>query len=332
MKFTNLFLATIVSTALNLSISSMSALMAAEDAGQLAQQGLKALQAKNYKEAQNYLTQAATLNSREPSYQYYLSLAAYQAGDKKAGKAALSRLFLTQTQYSKYMNPARELHKKYGNNMKDSRSYYAAKDGMITTWHRRQMPLKIYISNGLTLPSPYGTKFLNLQELSELQEWIKKPGAVASLKTCSGYQPGYASQVRSALGEWSFANQERIITYQVVNNPVGANIMVFWAPKFVNSDRGGQTEYSVHPGETRPVIIKLRVDYSPLPSSNFSQYVRNAAAHELGHALGIQSHSNLGGDLMGPTQNFQKGAISHISENDKETLRALYSVAPHQNF
>ncbi len=324
MKIKQVLLATFLSVILGTNAS-----MAAENAGAVAQQGLSALKAKRYKEANKYFAKAALLNPRDASYQYYASLSAFQAGDTQTGRAALSRLFLTQTSHSPYMNPALELQKRYGVN---AHSYYALKNGMHTVWSRRQMPLKIYISNGLALPEAYRGKNLNVPQLNELQDWLKKPGAIQSLKLCPGYQSGFASQVKSGLGEWSWAMQERIITFQFVNNPVGANILVFWSPSFPQPSQAGQTLYLVRNTETRPVIIELRTDFSPYSSAVASQSIRNAAAHEFGHAIGIQCHSPSSGDLMANWQYWSEGSSYHITENDKETLRALYSVQPHQTF
>lgn len=306
--------------------------LGAEDAGKLAQQGLKALQAKNYKEADKLLSRAATLNSRDPGYQYYSSLAAYQAGNAQGGKAALSRLFLSQTEHSPYCNPARELHKRYVGGSMNNHAYYVMKNGMLTSWSRKQMPLKVYISNGLALPEAYRGKTLNVQQLSELQEWLKKPGAINTLQLCPGYQSQFATQAKSGISEWSWAVQERIVTYQFVNDPRGANVMIFWAPRFPSSSQAGQTLYLVSSGESRPVIMELRTDFSPYSTAVASQSIRNAAAHEFGHALGIQNHSPFGGDLMYNWQFWSEKSTYRISENDKETLRALYSVTPHQNF
>ncbi len=313
---------------LSLSCSN-SATIAAENAGVVAQQGLKALQAKKYKEANQFFARAALLNPRDASYQYYASLSAFQAGDNKTGRAALSRLFLTQTSHSPYMNPALELQKRYGVN---AHAYYALKNGMHTVWSRKQMPIKIYISNGLALPEAYRGKNLNVQQLSELQDWLRKPGAVQSLKACPGYQSGFANQVRSGLGEWNWAMQERVLTFQFVSSPADANILIFWSASFPQQGQAGQTLYMVRNTESRPVIIELRTDFSPYSSAVASQSIRNAAAHEFGHAIGIQCHSPSGSDLMTNWQHWSEGSSYHISENDKETLRALYSVAPHQTF
>lgn len=306
-----------------------SVVTAAESAGALSQQGLKAYKAKQFKEANKLFARAALLNPRDASLQYYASLSAFQAGDTQTGKASLSRLFLSQTSHSPYMNPALELAKRYGVN---AHSYYALKNGMHTIWSRRQMPLKIYISNGLALPDAYRGKNLSVQQLSDLQDWLRKPGAVQSLKQCPGYQSGFATQVKSGLGEWNWAMQERIITFQFVNNPLDANILVFWSPGFPQPSQAGQTLYMVRNTESRPVIIELRTDFSPYSSAVAGQSIRNAAAHEFGHAIGIQCHSPSGKDLMSNWQYWSEGSSYHITENDKETLRALYSVTPTQTF
>lgn len=324
MKIKRILLATILSVLSGTQVS-----FAAESAATVAQEGLKAMKAKQYKEANKYFAKAAILNPRDASYQYYASLSAFQAGDKQTGKAALSRLFMTQTSHSPYMNPALELKQRYGVN---AHAYYALKNGMHTIWSLRQMPLKIYVSNGLALPEAYRGKNLNVPQLTELQDWLRKPGAIQSLKQCPGYQSGFANQVKSGLSEWNWAMQERIITFQFVENPVGANILVFWSPGFPQPSQAGQTLYLVRNTETRPVIMELRTDFAPYSSAVASQSIRNAAAHEFGHAIGIQCHSPSSRDLMANWQYWSEGASYHITENDKETLRALYSVQPHQTF
>lgn len=307
--------------------------LAADNPSELAQQGLQALKARQYKEAQKYLCQAAALNPRDTSYQYYSALASFQAGDTKSGKAALNRLFIFLTTYSPYWKPAMELHKKYGNQGKDNRAYFALKDGMLTNWSRREMPLRVYISNGLALPPAYSGVSLGVPKLIELQNWLRRPGSVQSLKQCRSYQPGFASQAKSGISKWNWAQQERLVTFQFVNDPSTANIFVFWAPKLPQAGQAGQTLYLVKPGETRPVIIELRTDYTFDKLASAGPSVRNSAAHEFGHALGIQNHSGLRGSIMGSRQHWtEHDPDEQVSEDDKDTLRAIYSMAPHQTF
>ncbi len=55
--------------------------------------------------------------------------------------------------------------------------------------------------------------------------------------------------------------------------------------------------------------------------------VRAVALHEIGHVLGVSGqHSPLAGDVMYPVAGDRR--IEALSDHDKNTLRALYSIAP----
>lgn len=72
----------------------------------------------------------------------------------------------------------------------------------------------------------------------------------------------------------------------------------------------------------KPVITLLRVTNQRGEAMPLS-HIKAAAAHEFGHALGIEGHSNNPQDLMSVF--YGRGVIS---PNDAATIRHLYHMPP----
>jgi predicted Zn-dependent protease len=223
---------------------------------------------------------------------------------------------------------------------------FRSKFGVIR-WVKEQMPLKVYISQGLTLDSlldpQLGAPYTNIDNLAG---W---PGLVASvvqnqkqwrsLNRAEGFLPGHYQAALEGIGAWKVFQNEGIISYDLTSDPQEADIYVFFTKQFVdklgmalfaNDIRGytSKTNFSYKAvmsgakANFKPVVIILRTtDAHGAPMTLVR--MKAAATHEFGHALGIEGHSTNPQDLM--SMYYGRGVIS---PNDAATLRYLYRLQP----
>lgn len=223
---------------------------------------------------------------------------------------------------------------------------FKSKFGVIR-WVKEQMPLKVYISQGLTLDSlidpQLGAPYTNIDNLAG---W---PNLVASvvqnqkqwqaLNRAEGFLPGHYQAALEGIGAWKIFQNEGIISYDLTNDPQEADIYVFFTKQFVdklgmalfaNDIRGytSKTNFNYKAvlsgakANFKPVVIILRTtDQHGAPMT--LGRMKAAATHEFGHALGIEGHSTNPQDLM--SMYYGRGVIS---PNDAATLRYLYRLQP----
>jgi predicted Zn-dependent protease len=129
------------------------------------------------------------------------------------------------------------------------------------------------------------------------------------------------------------------ITLRFVETPTDADIIITTAPsldakvQWDASNRRGYTAaltkpvtYNAEANKLDTVTIELATQNSSgLPQT--TETLQRVLLHEFGHALGLWGHSSNGFDVMSP--NFYKGlgqknAGLSLSQNDVETLQALY--------
>jgi len=223
---------------------------------------------------------------------------------------------------------------------------FRSKFGVIR-WVKEQMPLKVYISQGLTLDSlldpQLGAPYTNIDNLAG---W---PGLVAnvvqnqkqwhSLNRAEGFLPGHYQAALEGIGAWKVFQNEGIISYDLTNDPQEADIYVFFTKQFVdklgmalfaNDIRGytSKTNFSYKAvmsgakANFKPVVIILRTTDAHGAPMTLGR-MKAAATHEFGHALGIEGHSTNPQDLM--SMYYGRGVIS---PNDAATLRYLYRLQP----
>ncbi len=223
---------------------------------------------------------------------------------------------------------------------------FRSKFGVIR-WVKEQMPLKVYITQGLTLDSlldpQLGAPYTNIDNLAG---W---PGLVAQvvqnqkqwhgLGRAEGFLPGHYQAALEGVGAWKVFQNEGIINYDLTTDPQEADIYVFFTKQFVdklgvalfaNDIRGytSKTNFNYKAvmsgakANFKPVVIILRTtDAHGAPMS--LGRMKAAASHDFGHALGIEGHSTNNQDLM--SMYYGRGVIS---PNDAATLRYLYRLQP----
>lgn len=223
---------------------------------------------------------------------------------------------------------------------------FASRFGVVH-WLKEQMPLRVYITPGLTLDSildpQLGAPVANTDNLpawpNVAAQALDQETPLAGLKVADGFLPGHFQAAYQGIMSWKALQNQGVISFDVVNDPSEADIYVFFTHHFVNkmgmalfaNDIRGYTSKTNFPlkaiqsggrADFKPVVIVLRTTDSqskPMPLGKMMA----AATHEFGHALGIEGHSTNPQDLM--SVYYGKGVIS---PNDAATLRHLYRLTP----
>lgn len=126
----------------------------------------------------------------------------------------------------------------------------------------------------------------------------------------------YSIAVKDALAEW--ARNAATLKFEFVRNINLADMSIFYVTedRLKNSTTATRYDDSGHIVEARVYIAKTD------PTSDSYEAVKTlTCVHEIGHALGIQGHSDSHDDVMYDSILF--ALPSHLSDRDKNTLRAL---------
>jgi predicted Zn-dependent protease len=217
----------------------------------------------------------------------------------------------------------------------------------VIRWISDQMPLKVYVSHGKTLvgiiDEDMGAPACNIDNLARwpdvVANLLSDPEGVSKLPVAEGFNQSQYEAVIAGISMWKPFEKEGLFSFQLVDDPAEADIYVFFVHHFVNkmglalfaNDIRGYTAKRSFPlkavlaGQAvdfKPVLIQIRTtDQQGAPLSY--DKMRAAAAHEFGHALGIEGHSTNPNDLM--SVYYGSGTIS---ANDAATIRYLYHLTP----
>ncbi len=209
------------------------------------------------------------------------------------------------------------------------------------------MPLKVYVSRGLSLEGiideGLGAPVNNVNNINKwpdlLAEVVGNPEGMSGMPVAEGYTPQHFQACVEGINMWKAFEPEGLLSFRLTDDPSEADIYVFWVHHFVDKmglalfsgDIRGYTAKRSFPykaimaggqADFKPVLIQLRTVESngiPMPYAK----MRAAAAHEMGHALGIEGHSPYNTDLM--SVYYGRGVLSG---NDIATIRYLYKMTP----
>lgn len=222
-----------------------------------------------------------------------------QPGDPRAGQIKSSIAALRQ-------HAARQPH-----SQTSAPDYYAeVTAGGQRRWSRRSLPLKVFIANG-----------------------TDERG-----RPVRGFVPDYNFVVMESLNDWMQACGAKL-SYVIVPSIAQSDIAFCWSDELSLATQGGHqieqgltyTEVAPQPVAdgsyefVRAKITMLVLDRSSGASLNRDQ-MKRSCLHELGHALGLQGHSNLGQDIM-----FYSEAPlvqPQLSQRDRATIAKLYASYP----
>jgi len=213
-------------------------------------------------------------------------------------------------------------------------------------WIKEQMPIKVYISHGLAIDGfidqELGAPIANTSNVGAWPKLVANilsaPGQLEALPVAQNYDEQHYAAALQGISMWKSFEKEGLFTFQLTNEP-DADVFVFWVHHFVDKsglalfagDIRGYTSKDIFPykaimaggkADFKPVVIMLRTTDTNGTVMPF-QKMRASAAHEFGHALGIDGHSRNPIDLM--SLYYGNGTIS---ANDAATIRYLYHIAP----
>jgi hypothetical protein len=217
----------------------------------------------------------------------------------------------------------------------------------IVHWTPDRMPLKVFVAPGWSLDEfiddTLGAPVVNVDNVGAwpkfLLETMQKPEQLKDLPIADGYTDQGRQAAMQGILMWKPFEKEGLFSYQLTDDPTEADVFYFWTNHFVNkmglalfaNDIRGLTSKDTFPykavlaggrAEFKPVLILLRTtegDGSQVTPGK----LKASAAHEFGHALGIDGHSTNPIDLMSKFHG--KGLIS---PNDAATIRFMYKHAP----
>lgn len=168
-------------------------------------------------------------------------------------------------------------------------------------WNFDKMPLKVFIDDGSGTP---------------------------------GYQDYYQDYMRKAFNEWQNTSNGKI-TWREVSSPNQADIVCIWTAEAKANGPGveaGETKSTIgvnrFTGEQNIIRARISVLTSLMgrPFSDLDTY--KTCLHEVGHAIGMEGHSNTPSDIMYPVLN--KAQTPYLKPRDINTIAHLYS-APSAN-
>lgn len=208
------------------------------------------------------------------------------------------------------------------------------------------MPVRVWVSDGLALDAiidpALGAPYANTKDVGKWPDLVshilEHPEKLQALPVAEGYSPQHKQAVLAGINCWKQFDKNGI-SFELSDDPMEADIHVFFVNHFVDqrgmalfqNDIRGYTSKRSFPYQMimqgkqmpfKPVVILLRTTDKPNIQISL-QKMRAAAAHEFGHALGIEGHSSNPHDLM--SIYYGNG---NISPNDAATVRYLYKLTP----
>lgn len=179
----------------------------------------------------------------------------------------------------------------------------AAPNGQINRWPAQKIPLRVYIDPGK-------------------QEW-------------SAVQQNPIQALREAFSNWSQATEGRV-TFMPVTDANQADIICVWTDdpeKIVQAGRaveGGLTKLSMQPHPNGSEIMIVRASVTLLTNRGGTPLgfdeMKKVCLHEVGHALGLNGHSNNNKDIMFYSES--PSIWPALTKRDKATMLRLYSNYP----
>lgn len=162
-------------------------------------------------------------------------------------------------------------------------------------WTADRLPLTVYIDDGRNVP---------------------------------GYKPAYKQMVAQAFDEWC-SQSNGLISWRLVSNSRGADIVCTWTDNPTikpGAVEAGQTRTLVqtnrYSGTGQLVHAEISILTELMGRSFTDSNMYKTCLHEVGHALGLQGHSDVPSDIMFPSVNDTQ--VAELKARDVNTLVKLY--------
>lgn len=145
-----------------------------------------------------------------------------------------------------------------------------------------------------------------------------------------GFRDYYPDFMRKAFNEWQNTSNGKI-SWREVSSPQQADIVCTWTANAKPRGPGveaGETKSTIGVNRLTGQQNIIRANISVLTSlmgRSFSDTdTYKTCLHEVGHAIGMEGHSNTPSDIMYPVLN--SAQTPYLKERDINTIAALYSV------
>lgn len=157
----------------------------------------------------------------------------------------------------------------------------------------------------------------------DLDRWLSLPVKVYFANTVTFGDTDLETVIRAGFDEWGEATGG-VVNYRVVNSAGEANIVVtieVLPGRPAGGDELGGTDTLVGGDRISSATIRLDV-WNGMTREDVFDGLKSTAAHEMGHALGIASHSDDPNDVMYPSHGSDEGIL--VSTRDANTLKSAY--------
>lgn len=273
--------------------------------------GISALKRNDLGSALQYFSSSLKEDKNDPYRLYFLGVTLEKMGDKnRASKAYQAALTL---------NPSPELKQnilRHQSNIKPPQTKMTTLAGLQS---------KVLRNRHFTPNKP---NYLDKVTLNgQVKRWSvdKMPIKVHINRAyeINEFDPRYISQVKRAFQTWQSSMDNRI-RFIFVPNPTDADILVQWQDQFSSHGVVGQNPFS----SVGTSIIKSDVILALQDGNGGTLEPENIYAitlHEVGHALGLQGHSDDANDIMYFMYSYSN-YHGTLTERDITTMKLLYNL------